>query len=116
LVVQGSSTYSAAISSFIFVQGSKGWVSLSPAFTYEDERRVTGSIAGRLIDRRFKPLDEFALEIDAFSSAILKKKTVAPDGVQGHLDMTILHAIYESAKTRQPVTINYFPKEHSHAR
>jgi predicted dehydrogenase len=116
LIVQGSSTYSPAISSFIFVQGSKGWVSLSPAFTYEDERRVTGKIAGRLIDRRFKPLDEFALEIDAFSSAILKKKTVAPDGVQGQRDLIILHAIYESARTQQPVTIKYSPKEPPHGR
>jgi hypothetical protein len=51
LIVQGSSTYSSAISSFIFIQGTKGWVSLSPAYTYEDERRVTGKIAGRLIDK-----------------------------------------------------------------
>jgi predicted dehydrogenase len=116
LIVQGSSTYSAAISSFIFVQGSKGWVSLSPAYTYDDERRVTGRIAGRVVDRHFKVLDEFALEIDAFSSAILKKKTIAPDGNQGHRDMIILHAIYESARTYRPVAINYSAKERSHGR
>jgi predicted dehydrogenase len=114
LIVQGSSTYSAAISSFIFVQGSKGWISLSPAYTFEEERRVTGKIAGRIVDRRFKPRDEFALELDAFSSAILQNKAVAPDGIQGHRDMIILQAIYDSARTQQPVAIKYPAKDQSH--
>jgi predicted dehydrogenase len=42
LVVQGSSTYSSAMSSFIYVQGAKGWVCLSPAFAFEEERRLSG--------------------------------------------------------------------------
>lgn len=113
LVVQGISTYSAAISSFVFIQGSKGWVSLSPAYTFDDERRVTGKIAGRAIDRRFKVVDEFALEIDAFSSAILGKKPIVPDGAQGHRDMLILQAIYESARTSRPAAINYTGMEPS---
>jgi len=107
LVVQGSSTYGAAMSSFIFVQGTKGWVSLSPAYPFEDARRVTGKIAGRSVDRRFKALDEFALEFDAFAFAIQKKKAVEPDGIQGHRDMIILQAIYESARNGQPVAIKY---------
>jgi predicted dehydrogenase len=114
LIVQGSSTYSSAISSFIFVQGTKGWISLSPAYTYEDERRATGQIGGRLIDKRFRPLDEFALELDAFSTAILNKKPVEPDGVQGHRDMLILQAIYQSGRTHQPVPISYLAKEQAH--
>jgi predicted dehydrogenase len=107
LVVQGSSTYGAAMSSFIFVQGTQGWVSLSPAYPFEDERRVTGKIAGRSVDRRFKALDEFALEIDAFAFAIQNKKAVECDGIQGHHDMIILQAIYESARIGQPVAIKY---------
>ena len=116
LVVQGSSTYSAAMSSFIFVQGSKGWVSLSPAYPFDLERRVTGKIRGRSVDRRFPVLDEFALEIDAFASAIQKKKAVEPDGMQGHRDMIILQAIYESARIQQPVAIHYSAQVHSHGR
>lgn len=113
LVIQGSSTYSAAMSSFIFVQGTKGWVSLSPAYPFDEERRVTGNIAGRPVDRRFRVLDEFALEIDAFASAIQKNKSVEPDGTQGHRDMIILDAIYESARTHLGVAIKYPPKESS---
>lgn len=116
LLVQGSSTYSAAISSFIYVQGSKGWLSLAPAYTYEDERVVTGKIAGCSIQRRFKPFDEFALELDAFSTAILRKKQIAPDGLQGHRDMLILQAIYDSARSHQPIAIHYSLKEPAHVR
>lgn len=114
LIVQGSSTYSAVMSSFIFVQGTKGWVSLSPAYPFEDERRVTGKIAGRTVDRRFQAIDEFALEIDAFAFAIQERKAIEPDGVEGHRDMIILHAIYKSARTQQPVAIKYPSKELSH--
>ena len=116
LVVQGSSTYGAAISSFIFVQGSKGWVSLSPAYPFEPVRRVTGMFEGHAVDRRFPPMDEFALEIDAFASAILEKTAIEPDGMQGYRDMIILDAIYESARTGQPVEIKYAVKELSHGR
>ena len=107
LVAQGSSTYSAAMSSFIFIQGTKGWVMLTPAYPYEEERLVTGKISGRAVLRRFKAIDEFALEIDAFASAIQEKGSVEPDGIQGHRDMIILGAIYEAARTQQAVVVNY---------
>jgi predicted dehydrogenase len=111
LIVQGTSTFSAAFSSFVYVQGEKGWLSLSPAYPFDCERHVTGKIGKRRIDKRFKVVDEFALELDAFSLAIQKKKTVEPDGVQGHRDMVILEAIYRSARNNQPVAINYSGKE-----
>jgi predicted dehydrogenase len=107
LRVQGATTYSASMSSFIFVQGSNGWVSLSPAFPFEDTRLVCGKIGKRSFERRFEPLDEFALEIDAFATAIQNKTPIEPDGLQGHRDMMILRAIYESAKSDRPVVINY---------
>src|SRR3984957_15527210 len=44
LVVQGSSSYGAILSSFIFVQGTKGWLSLSPAFPFDEARLLTGKV------------------------------------------------------------------------
>src|SRR5246500_2503890 len=106
-IVLGSSSYSAVISSFIFVQGMKGWVSLTPAFPFDEERRLTGKIGKRWIERRFRIIDEFRLEVDAFASAIRNKRNIQADGVQGHRDMIILNAIYESARKQQPVLIGY---------
>jgi len=107
LVVQGSSTYGAVISSFIFVQGTKGWVSLAPSFPFDEVRRLTGKIGKSWIERKFKITDEFAPEVDAFAAAILKNGAIQPDGVQGHKDMLILRSIYESARKQHPVDIKY---------
>ena len=107
LVVQGTSSYGAVLSSFIFVQGTKGWASLSPAFPFDEDRLLTGKIGKRPVNRKFKIVDEFAPEIDAFASAIQNKRSVESDGAQGHRDMIILDAIYESARTKQPVAIRY---------
>src|SRR5580658_5307381 len=107
LVVQGSSSYGAAMSSFIYIQGAKGWVSLAPAFTFDEVRRVTGKIGKRGIERKFAIIDEFALELDAFAEAIQNKAAVESNGAQGHRDMIILDAIYKSARKRQPHTIVY---------
>ena len=107
LLVEGSSTYSSVLSSFLFVQGDKGWACLAPAFPFDEERRLTGKIAGKWFERRFKIVDEFAPELDAFAVAIRNGKPVEPDGRQGHRDMLILEAIYDSARKREPVAIRY---------
>jgi len=105
LVVSGSSTYSAALSSFIYVQGSKGWALLSPAFPFDEDRRLLAKIKGRIVERTFKMTDEFALELDAFAEAIHGGKAVEPDGLEGHRDMMIIDAIYASARENRSVTI-----------
>ena len=107
LVVQATSTYGAAPSSFLNVQGTKGWASLAPAFPFEEERWVTGKIQGRWFEREFKVVDEFAPELDAFAAAIQTGSAVEPTGVQGHRDVVIIHSIYESAKRQVPVVVKY---------
>jgi predicted dehydrogenase len=107
MVMHGSSSYGAALSSFIFVQGTKGWASLAPVFPFDQVRQLTGKAGNRSFTRKFKVIDEFALEIDAFCSAIQNRHAVEADGVQGYHDMIIIDAIYRSARTQQPVTIEY---------
>ena len=107
LVVQGSSTYGAVLSSFIHVQGSKGWASLAPAYEFSEVRQLTGKVRGRRIKRRFGVIDEFALELDAFAAAIQGHGAVDADGLQGRRDVIILQSIYEAAKRRRSVAIRY---------
>lgn len=106
-VVQGSSSYGAVLSSFLFIEGSKGWACLAPAFPFDEERNLTGKIAGKGFARKFKVVDEFAPELDAFSLAIRRNRPLAPDGVQGHRDLQILEAIYESAKRETRIAVRY---------
>jgi predicted dehydrogenase len=109
MIVQGCSTYGAAPSSFIFVQGTTGWASLSPAFPFEEERQLVGKIGKKQISRTFTVMDEFAPEIDAFAAAIQNGDSVKPDGAQRHRDMIIIDAIYRSARSGRPFAINYLP-------
>jgi predicted dehydrogenase len=108
LIVQGSSSYGAVLCSFVFVQGSKGWASLAPAFDFSEERRLTVKIGKkRWIERKFAVRDEFAPELDALAEAIRTNRPVEGDGVQGLRDMIILEAIYKSARNGRSLAIDY---------
>jgi predicted dehydrogenase len=107
LVVQASASYGAVLSSFIYIQGTKGWASLTPAYPFDEVRRLTGKIGKRALDRSFPIIDEFGLELKEFASAIQNRRPVESDGVQGSRDVVILESIYNSARKQRPVVINY---------
>ena len=107
LVLQGTAAYSAAFSSFIHIHGEKGWAELAPAFAFEEERRLSGKIAGRWFAKTFKPIDEFALELDYFSKCVREDRKPEPDGEQGLRDIIIIDAIYQAAKKGGTVKIKY---------
>jgi predicted dehydrogenase len=107
LILQGTAAYSAAFSSFVHVHGEKGWAELAPAFAFEEERRLSGKIAGKWFAKTFKPIDEFALELDYFSRCIREGRRPEPDGEQGLRDIVIIDAIYQAAKKGGTVKIKY---------
>lgn len=105
--LQATSTYGAALSSFIHVHGEKGWAELAPAFAFEEERRISGKIGGRWFAETFEPIDEFAIELDYFATCILQGSTPEPNGEQGLRDMIIIQAIYEGARRGIRIPIRY---------
>jgi predicted dehydrogenase len=107
LIVQGTTSYSAGFSSFIHVHGEKGWAELAPAFAFEEERRMSGKIAGKWFAKKYKPLDEFALELDYFERCVRENRKPEPDGEQGLRDLIIMEAIYRAAHEGRPVKIAY---------
>lgn len=107
LVLQGTTAYSAGFSSFVHVHGEKGWAELAPAFAFEEERRISGKILGRWFAKTFKPMDEFALELDYFSKCIRENKNPEPDGEEGLRDVIIIDAIYQAARQGRTVEIRY---------
>jgi predicted dehydrogenase len=107
LILQGTAAYSAAFSSFVHVHGEKGWAELAPAFAFEEERRLSGKIAGQWFAKTFKPIDEFALELDYFAECIREGHKPEPDGEQGLRDIIIIDAIYQAAKKGGTVKIKY---------
>lgn len=105
--VQATSTYSVLMSSFIFVQGTKGSAMLTPAFPFEYDRQLIVQTSGEPFTRTFKAMDEFGPEIDAFALAIKGKGQLEASGLEGYRDMVIVDAIYESARTQQRVDLRY---------
>lgn len=106
LVLQATSSYGAAQASFLHVHGEKGWAALDPAFAYDEERRLFGKIGGRWFEQKFKVIDEFALELDAFADCIHRRRDPGPDGNAGLRDVVVMQAIYRSARENRPVPVN----------
>jgi len=106
LVCQASTSFSAAMASFLHLHGEKGWAALTPAFTFHEERRLFGDLGGERFEKKFQVLDEFALELDAFADCIRGNRDPEPNGLQGLHDVAVMEAIYRSARANCPVAIN----------
>ncbi len=106
LVLQATSSFGAAQASFLHVHGEKGWAALDPAFAYDEDRRLFGKIGGRWFETKFRVMDEFALELDAFAECIRRKRDPEPDGNEGMRDVAVMTAIYRSARENRPVPIS----------
>jgi predicted dehydrogenase len=105
LVCQGTSSYSSMAASFVQVHGDQGWAALNPAFAFEEERRLFGKIRGRWFEQKFKVIDEFALELNAFTKSIDQERDPEPDGMEGLRDIATIEAIYRSARENRTVSI-----------
>lgn len=106
LVCHGSSSFSAVAASFVQVHGEKGWAALNPAFAFEEERRLFGKIQGKWFEHKFKVIDEFALELDAFADCIRQGRDPEPDGMEGWRDIATILAVYRSAQENRAVRID----------
>jgi predicted dehydrogenase len=105
LVCQGTSSYSSMAASFVQVHGDQGWAALNPAFAFEEERRLFGKIRCRWFEQKFKVIDEFALELNAFTESIHRGRDPEPDGMEGLRDLATIEAIYRSAREKRTVGI-----------
>jgi predicted dehydrogenase len=107
LVLQAASSFGAAQGSFLHVHGEKGWAALDPAYAYDEERRLFGKIGGRWFEKRFKILDEVALELDYFAQCIRRSREPEPSGIEGLRDVAVMQAVYRSAREGRPAAIHF---------
>jgi len=105
LVAQASTCYSAALSSMLYVEGTRGSISLTPAYPYEQERMLNARFGDELLQKTFPVVDEFRPQIDAFSQAIRGGTLPPSGGAEGYVDMAIIDAIYRSANAGTPQTV-----------
>jgi predicted dehydrogenase len=102
VVARGASTYNFQGMQRFTAFAQNGWFELNPAFNYS-------GIQGRRSDGQaihFPQIDQFAAEMDDFAQCILENRPTRVPGEEGLLDVKIMMAIYESAKTGKTVGLS----------
>lgn len=93
------------------IVGTKGHLELSQAYEYAGPRTLRLFVSGKDKVRRFKPADQFAPELIAFSRAILEDGAVEPDGEEGLRDVRVIAAALKSARENRPLTLSWTPRQ-----
>ncbi len=99
VVASCNTTYGAGMEGFIRVHGSKGFLNMEPAFSYEGIH-LKATIKGQgPIDRPELEKDpsQFAREADYFAECVSGNKEPKSDGEEGLRDMRYIAEIYKSA-------------------
>lgn len=108
VLAQCLSGYSAHRSSRFRVMSERGWVGLDPAFAYERNVLTVGRRVGQQEgseQRQVEDKNQFTLEIDHLSQAILNGTPVKTPGEEGLRDHRIMAALYQSARENRPVRL-----------
>jgi len=98
-----TSSYGAGLNRFR-VHQEKGSFELEPALSYSGlKMRVFRG--GTVEERALPQVDHFAAEMDHMATSILTGAPLVTPGEEGLADLRVIEAIYESARTKQAVTL-----------
>jgi glucose-fructose oxidoreductase len=103
-------SFGAADVSMYRVVGTDGELIMDPAYEYAGELKQRIIIGGRTREKTFAKRDQFAPELIHFSQCILTGETPEPSGEEGLADVRVVQALYRSADTGQPVSLEPFEK------
>ena len=104
-------SFNAADAATYRVVGTRGELVMDPAYEYAEALKQRVTINGRTRQRTFPKRDQFAPELVSFSECILTGAAPEPSGLEGLADVRVIRALYRSADTGQPVTLEPFSKE-----
>lgn len=103
-------SFGAATSGRYQLVGTKGSVTLDPAYEYAQALKQIVTIDDQTREKTFPHTDQFGAEIEAFSECILKNRQPEASAHEGLADLRILDAIHKSARTRKLVKLPVFEK------
>jgi predicted dehydrogenase len=92
------------VSSYRIV-GTLGDILVEPAYEYAEGLKVRTKVGGSVRTRTFRRRDQFAPELLHFSDCILEGREPEPSGLEGLIDVHVIRALYESARTGRPAAI-----------
>jgi predicted dehydrogenase len=99
-------SFGAADRSTYTITGTRGSVTLDPAYEYVQALKVRVQQGDRDRTRQFGKRDQFAAELDYFSQCILDDRQPEPAGPEGLADVRIIEAMQRSIKSGRWVDIS----------
>jgi len=99
-------SFGAADRSTYDLIGTKGSITVDPAYEMAEGLSYTARVGGRTRYRRFAKSDQFAPELVYFSNCILKNKEPEPSGEEGMADVRVIHAAHQSIDSGQWVRLD----------
>ena len=99
-------SFGAADRSVYSVTGTKGSVTLDPAYEYAMGSAYQLRIGERERRKKFGKSDQFAPELLYFSDCILRKREPEPSGAEGLADVQIIEGMLQSISRGRPVTLD----------
>ena len=88
------------------VVGTKGNLRVDPAYDYAGKLTHYLTIDGQTRKRSFAKRDQFAPELTYFARCVRERREPEPNGREGMIDVQIVEALYESARTGRPVQLS----------
>jgi len=105
-----TASFGAAKVSEYRLAGTKGDLAVEPAYDYARPLKHRLTLDGETRERRFAKRDQFAPELLYLSDCVLQNGTPEPGGDEGLADVRVIRALYRSAASGQPVTLEPFAK------
>ncbi len=99
-------SFGAADRSTYTVVGTKGSVTVAPAYEYAEGLAYEARIGERTIKRKFGKSDQFAAELLYFSDCVLNKREPEPSGAEGLADVRIIEGMMRSIRNGRWVSID----------
>jgi glucose-fructose oxidoreductase len=98
-------SFGAADKAVYSVTGTKGSITLDPAYEYAVGLSYRLKIGERETKKKFSKSDQFAPELLYFSDCVLNKRDPEPSGEEGLADVQIIEAMLQSISNGQPVRV-----------
>jgi glucose-fructose oxidoreductase len=100
-----TTSFGAADTSRYEIVGTKGTLTVDPAYEIGETLVHHQTIDGRTRKHRFTRRDQFAPELEYFADCILQDREPEPSALEGLADVQIIQGLYQSARSRRPVRL-----------
>ena len=113
LIASCQTAYGAYTNKYFRFSAENGWFGMDPAYKYNGNKLMVASADGN-VENRATPaiaeVNQFAAEMDHMADCVRNKKAPMSPGEEGLQDHRIMDALYESARSRKPVSLKRYDK------